>query len=96
MNNSIKTQSIQHTFQYDVRQNIDKYLQTGQSNYLEQARTDISDITDSISALQQAHPQLDSASLTQLMVQLTQDLDTNIALREISWQPASIAGVCRI
>ncbi|GGP68669.1 methyl-accepting chemotaxis protein [Shewanella saliphila] len=69
-------QRIQHTFQYDVRRNIDKYLQTGQSNYLEQARTDISGITVSISALQQAHPQLDSASLTQLMVQLTQDLDT--------------------
>ncbi|GGQ04554.1 methyl-accepting chemotaxis protein [Shewanella litoralis] len=69
-------QSIQHTFQYDVRRNIDKYLQTGQSNYLEQARTDISSITNSISALQQAHPQLDSASLTQLMVQLTLDLDT--------------------
>jgi methyl-accepting chemotaxis protein len=69
-------QRIQHTFQYDVRRNIDKYLQTGQSNYLEQARTDINNITDSISTLQQAHPQLDSASLTQLMVQLTQDLDT--------------------
>ncbi|GGP66896.1 methyl-accepting chemotaxis protein [Shewanella algicola] len=69
-------QRIQHTFQYDVRRNIDKYLQTGQSNYLQQARTDISSITNSISALQQAHPQLDSASLTQLMVQLTQDLDT--------------------
>jgi len=69
-------QQIKHTFQYDVRRNIDSYLQTGQSNYLEQARTDMTNITKSIKLLHQAHPQLDSASLTRLMTQLISDLDT--------------------
>ena len=36
---NLDLQHIQHTFQYDVRRNIDSYLQTGQSNYLEQARS---------------------------------------------------------
>lgn len=69
-------QQIQHTFQFDVRNNISNYLQTGQSNYLEQARTDIIGITNSINQLHQAHPQLDSTSLTELMTQLISDLDT--------------------
>lgn len=73
---NLDLQHIQHTFQYDVRRNIDSYLQTGQSNYLEQARSDITRITDNITQLSSAHPQLDSASLTSLMTQLISDLDT--------------------
>ncbi|MGI2111472.1 methyl-accepting chemotaxis protein [Shewanella frigidimarina] len=73
---NLNLQHIQHTFQYDVRRNIDSYLQTGQSNYLEQARSDITRITDNITQLNSAHPQLDSASLTSLMTQLISDLDT--------------------
>ncbi|KVX02046.1 methyl-accepting chemotaxis protein [Shewanella frigidimarina] len=73
---NLDLQYIQHTFQYDVRRNIDSYLQTGQSNYLEQARSDITRITDNITQLSSAHPQLDSASLTSLMTQLISDLDT--------------------
>jgi methyl-accepting chemotaxis protein len=69
-------QQIQHTFQYDVRNNINNYLQTGQSNYLEQARADITSITVSITQLHHAHPQLGSISLIELMAQLTGDLDT--------------------
>ena len=69
-------QHIQHTFQYDVRHNINQYLQTGQSNYLEQARSEITNITDNVTGLNQDHPQLDSASLTILMTQLIDDLDT--------------------
>jgi hypothetical protein len=73
---NLDLQHIQHTFQYNVRRNIDSYLQTGQSNYLEQARSDITRITDNITQLSSAHPQLDSASLTSLMTQLISDLDT--------------------
>ncbi|MGX9460265.1 methyl-accepting chemotaxis protein [Shewanella sp. A14] len=69
-------QQIQHIYQYNVRRNIDNYLQTGQSNYLEEARTDISSIIENITQLHLVHPQLNSTSLTNLMTQLRDDLDT--------------------
>lgn len=69
-------QKIQHSFQYGISRNIDKYLQTGQTNYLEQARNDITRINDNITQLHQAHPQLNSASLNSLITKLIGDLDT--------------------
>jgi methyl-accepting chemotaxis protein len=69
-------QKIQHSFQYGISRNIDKYLQTGQTNYLEQARNDITKINADITQLHQVHPYLNSASLTTFMTQLISDLDT--------------------
>lgn len=72
------TQELEHiqgVFQFNARRNIDQYLQTGFSNHLSRASEDLTSIANKVSALKQAHPQLDTQAIGDVINTLVSELD---------------------
>ncbi|MDO6639601.1 methyl-accepting chemotaxis protein [Shewanella sp. 5_MG-2023] len=68
-------QKIQHQFLVDVRPNINAYLQTGDSNTLNSARQQLSDIAHSISMIDLPSAQTDIAAIQQFLNGFLANLD---------------------
>lgn len=67
---------IQTIFQFNIRRNIDQYLQTGFSNHLSSASKELKSIAIDIDVLKQAHPRLNTRGVSDFIGNFVKELDS--------------------